>query len=82
MQPTQAARHAEGECKAVGRYVQHYNAAVNHCYMKELKIEHIEKPKGISNSPYHMIPYLPMGGYSSIADIGHTATPTIYYLFR
>lgn len=37
MQPTQAARHAEGECKAVGRYVQHYNAAVNHCYMKELK---------------------------------------------
>lgn len=62
MQPTQAARHAEGECKEVGRYAQHYNVVVSHCYMKELKIEHIEKPKGISNSPYHIIPYLPMGG--------------------
>lgn len=83
MQPTQAARHAEGECKGGGRYARHYNAVANHYCMKELKIEHIEKPKGISNSPCHIIPYLPMGGgYSSIVDIGHTATPTIYYLLQ
>ncbi len=37
MQPTQAARHAEGECKAVGRYARPYNVVVNHYYMKELK---------------------------------------------
>ena len=69
MQPIQAARHAEGECKAVDRYVQHYNAAVNHYCMKELKMDRrkINRPRvdsvlggGRKNiHPLDILPYLP-----------------------
>lgn len=83
MQPTQAARHAEGECKAVGRYVQHYNAAVNHYYMKELKndISVIQYPHGYNYGFEYtngICPAITISSWQNNNFIKYTVTQTKY----